>query len=293
VFDAPPPAAARRGPVPARAGLAVLAAAVAGAGLTWALQRPGPSSGPAVDSMALAASAPSAVASPASATLPAAPASAASAPIPAASTVDLSPQPLSLADWAPRDGDAWTALAQRWGLPLPPQADPCSVAAQRGLQCYRTSSGSLSLVRLIDRPVLLTLRRPGQPAALAALVALEEQQAVLMVDGQPRHVALAELAGAWRGEFVTFWRVPPGYAERADNSTPLREWLAARLAPASPSSAAASAPAPAWPELNRQVQAFQASQGLQPDGLIGPITLMQVNRAAGIAEPRLGLAPNH
>ncbi|WP_370656063.1 peptidoglycan-binding domain-containing protein [Klebsiella pneumoniae] len=44
---------------------------------------------------------------------------------------------------------------------------------------------------------------------------------------------------------------------------------------------------PGWPELTRQLQAFQASQGLQPDGRLGPITLMQVNRAAGIAEPRL------
>ena len=78
--------------------------------------------------------------------------------------------------------------------------------------------------------------------------------------------------------------MPPGYANRADDMRPLRSWLAAQLAP--PAGAAGSAP-PAGAELGRQVQAFQAGQGLQPDGRIGPITLMLINRATGVAEPRL------
>ncbi len=279
VFDTQLAAPARRR-APAAVGLAVLAAAFAGAGLTWALQRP-----PKAGTAAVAAGEPASAASAASTA-----ASAASQPAPAASSVEPAVEPLRLADWTPRDADAWAALAQRWGLPLPAQADPCSVAAQRGLQCYRSGSGSLSLIRLIDRPVLLTLQRPGEPPALAALVGLDASQATLMVDGAPRRVTLQELAGAWRGEFTTFWRVPPGYANRAENTGPLRDWLTRQLASlpgaAAPASAAASA-VPSLTELTHQVQAFQASQGLQPDGLVGPITLMQINRAAGVAEPRL------
>ncbi len=290
VFDVQPPPS-RRGFAPIRIGLAVLAAAVAGAGLTWALQRRSQDArGHAADAAASTASFPASAASAASVA-----ASAASQPASAAGTTEPAPEPLQLADWTPRDADAGAALAQRWGLPLAPQVDPCTAAAQRGLQCYRSSSGSLSLIRLIDRPVLLTLQRPGQPPALAALVGLDSEQATLMVDGRPRRVALSDLAGAWRGEFTTFWRVPPGYAGRAENSGPLREWLAAQLASLSGASAnapvsAASAARPGLGELTRQVQAFQASQGLQPDGRIGPITLMQINRAAGVAEPRLDAA---
>lgn len=291
VFDTPPAASGRRrGSAAAGVGLAVLAAAVAGAGLTWALQQSQAARHGDAGSAAAAASAASA-ADGASA-VPAA-ASAASPPVPAASSAAAAPEPLRLADWRPRDGDAWAALAQRWGLPLPGQADPCTAAAQRGLQCYRSSSGSPSLIRLIDRPVLLTLRRSGQPAALAALVGLDGQQATLVVDGTPRRVALAELAGAWRGEFTTFWRVPPGYAGRSDNAAPLRDWLATQLAgvpgTAAAAGTAASAP-PDWAAVTRQVQAFQASQGLQPDGRVGPITLMLINRATGVAEPRLDAA---
>ncbi|WP_457324669.1 ExeA family protein [Roseateles sp. P5_E11] len=287
MFDeqAAPPVPRRR-PVAAGIGVALLAAAIVGGWLAWRAQQAtmdGRLQKARAEGMAAAASAASAAA---------AAASAASQPASAASRTEPAPELLTLADWKPQDADAWAALAQRWGLPLPDKADPCTVAAQRGLQCYRSGSGSLSLIRLIDRPVLLTLQRPGHPAALAALVALDAQHATLVVDGTPRRVTLPELAGAWRGEFTTFWRVPPGYAERAENIVPLRNWLATQLAsvPGSAPSAPASAPAPGWPELSRQVQAFQASQGLQPDGRVGPITLMQVNRAAGIAEPRLDVA---
>ena len=39
--------------------------------------------------------------------------------------------------------------------------------------------------------------------------------------------------------------------------------------------------------LKSKVQSFQVAQGLKPDGLAGPITLMQLNRATGVDEPRL------
>jgi len=261
----------RRDPV--GLGLVVLAAAVAGAALAWALQQPQKApAGQGGKAPAAAASAASAAAS-----APAKPASAA-APL---------PELLHLVDWKANDADAWAALAKAWGLPLPAQADPCTVAAQAGLQCHRSTVGSLSLIRLIDRPVLLTLQRPGQPALLAALVGLDGQHATLVVDGKPRRVALPELATAWRGEFTTLWRVPPGYATRVENMGPLRDWLATQLAQVPGMAASAAASAPSLAELTARVQAFQASQGLQPDGRVGPITLMQINRATGIAEPRL------
>lgn len=289
VFDTP-----RGGPTRQRArrrdpvglGLVVLAAVLAGAGLAWALQQPWagrqrPDAVPVPAPPAAAASAASAASAVVAASAPASAASAAATPQPAR---------LRLADWTPDDAAAWQALADRWGLPLPAGTDACSTAQQRGLQCYRSTSGSLSLVRLIDRPVLLTLQRPGQPAALVPLVGLDAQDATILWAGQLRRLPLDELASAWRGEFATFWRPPPGYANRASNIVPLREWLGAQLtalqAPAGAASGA-SAPVPSWPELSRQIQAFQAARGLQPDGRVGPVTLMLINQAADVPEPRL------
>lgn len=288
VFDGAPAPITARSRAPAL--LALGGVLVAGA-LAWGWQhRAAP---PVVPSAVAAASSPaSAAARSASAAGAASAASAASAAAPAASA----PEPLRLADWSPDDAAAWQALAGRWGLPLPAQADACATAARHGLLCHRSNAGSLSLISLMDRPVLLTLQRPGERPALAALVGLDAQQATLVVDGRPRRITRADLASAWRGEFTTLWRPPPGYLNRADNVLPLRQWLATQLAqvpglpglPTAPASAA-SAP-PSWPELSRQVQAFQARQGLQPDGRVGPVTLMQINRATGVPEPRLDAA---
>jgi general secretion pathway protein A len=43
--------------------------------------------------------------------------------------------------------------------------------------------------------------------------------------------------------------------------------------------------------LKADVRAFQLAQGLPVDGRPGPLTYMQLNRAAGIAEPRLRTDP--
>lgn len=304
VFDAPA-ASPGRGLPRLGPSLAVLSAVVlVGAGLTWAVQTQSPAGRKqAASSAALLAATPSVLASAAASSVPAA-ASAAAPPASAASSAPSPERPvaelLQLADWTPSDAAAWAALAERWGLPLAPnEVKPCDAAALQGLQCYRSVSGSLSLIRLMDRPVLLTLQRPGQTPALAALVGLDGQELTLWVEGRPRRLALAELASAWRGEFSTLWRAPPGYAERAANAGPLREWLAGQLdalnrravpASAPVAAAAASAAVPGWAELSPRIQAFQASQGLQPDGRVGPITLMQLNRAAGVDEPRLAPA---
>lgn len=294
VFDtqAPPPGRKRRRRFdPVGVGLVVLAAALGGAGLAWWLlqQAPAGRSGRAGSAAAPAAAPQPRAATSRAASASAGPAASMPAPASAARSAGPAPTPLRLADWAPRDGDAWAALAQRWGLPPTPQGDTCTTAASQGLQCYRSASGSLSLIRLIDRPVLLTLQRPGQAPALAALVGLDAQEATLQVDGVPRRIALAELAGAWRGEFTTLWRMPPGYAARATHVAPLRAWLATQLAALPGAAAPASAPL-GWAELSHQIQAFQATQGLQPDGRLGPVTLMLINRAAGVPEPRLDAA---
>jgi general secretion pathway protein A len=49
----------------------------------------------------------------------------------------------------------------------------------------------------------------------------------------------------------------------------------------------AASDAPTDAAWKTQVANFQLSQGLRSDGLAGPTTFMQLNRAAGVDEPRL------
>src|SRR5262249_5650161 len=117
--------------------------------------------------------------------------------------------------------------------------------------------------------------------------------ATLLVGAQTLEVPLSVLTTAWRGDFTTFWRVPAGYGGSLSEGArgPLVDQLGARLA----AQQGASAPPASHPfdaTLKARVYAFQLAQGLTPDGVVGPTTLMQLNRASGVDEPWLGgLAP--
>ncbi|MDM4768159.1 AAA family ATPase [Pelomonas sp. SE-A7] len=222
------------------------------------------------------------------------PVAAASAPPPAVASAPASAvppfdpnAPLSLALRNERDG--WRELLSQWGQVLPEgeTGEPCAAVKQLGLQCLR-SEGGLAQLRLLARPALLSLIDGSGQRAYALLVRLDEESAELQAGGHSQRVGLAALSRQWRGEFALLWRVPPGYDGQA-RAEPLAGWLDQQLAKALGEAAAGDgSPRPFDAALQARVAAFQRAQGLRADGLAGPITLMQLNRAAGIAEPRLG-----
>jgi general secretion pathway protein A len=226
---------------------------------------------------------------PAAATATAAPAvdraSAVVAPAPAAAE-PAGPAPATTGSLAavvaaapPDEAAGWRALGLAWGVQLA-EADPCGDAALRRLQCYR-GRGGLGPVRQVDRPVMLRLPAPGGRTAHVVLSALGDGHARIEGGGIVADVPLPELARQWRGEFGTLWRQPEGSAV-AGGTAPDPEWLGARLA------AIDGAPPPGDDTaLRRRVFAFQLAQGLPPDGIAGPLTMMRLNRSGGVDEPRL------
>ena len=217
--------------------------------------------------------------------LAAAIASAAPAPEVAGSAVLLKP-PM-------RDEDqAWRQLAALWKFD-PADGSPCASATSASasppqVQCFK-GVGSLELLRQIGRPGILTLRDDrGQPS-YALLMGLSSLGVRLRLDGGvTQTIPPAVLAERWRGEFSMFWRAPEGYrgALSQGQSGPAVEALARQLA------RVRGEPVPArasefGPGLKAKVVAFQVGQGLQPDGVAGPTTFMQLNRALGVDEPRL------
>jgi general secretion pathway protein A len=182
--------------------------------------------------------------------------------------------------------DAWRELAPAWKLELD-ASDPCREALKLQVHCYRSSS-TLALIRQLGRPGIVTLYDDDNRPIFALLTGLSGRAATLRMGGTVQTVSLVSLAGMWRGEFATLWRAPPGYAPRAVETPPraLAEWLTTQLG-----GLTGAAPAPGGAAggaaLKSRVIAFQLAQGLKPDGLVGPTTLMQLNRAIGIDEPRL------
>lgn len=177
------------------------------------------------------------------------------------------------------EAQAWRGLAQRWGL-LIAIGDPCAAAATAGVLCWRGSDG-LGAVRQLGRPGLMVLRDGAGRTRYVELVALTDRTATLQANGSRWVLSLATLAPLWRGEFATLWRSPPGWRLPIDAAqpAPALAWLHVELDRA--------VPAAAGQALELQVRAFQVAQGLAPDGVVGPMTLMNLNRVAGVDEPRL------
>jgi general secretion pathway protein A len=182
--------------------------------------------------------------------------------------------------------EAWRELAREWNLSLA-NGDPCRLAMRSGVHCFKGDSG-MALIRKLGRPAILTLYDEAGRPAYALLVGLTEQSAFLRAGGVAQTVSLVALARTWRGDFATFWRAPPGYRDRiVDGQTgEAIDWLAAQLAKVQGQ--------PLQTRKNRfdaalkaRVYAFQFGQELRPDGLPGPETIMQLNRAASVDEPRL------
>ncbi len=276
VFDAAPPASAGRRRWPRRLLAGGAGAALLGAGAWLALAQQTaapPPPGPVAQVTGVPTAAPIA------------------APIAAPPAVQEVPA-ISLA-WG-READAWRDLARRWGQVLPTEAgdEPPCQALQRqpapGLQCFRSSAG-LGLLRLLDRPAILTLRDAAGRASHVSLLGLDERHALVQAGEQRQRVPLLALGRQWQGEFQTLWRVPPAYQGQVLPGPGL-DWLGQQLARVFD-----EAP-PRGPQiddaaLRARVAAFQRAQGLRSDGRAGPITLMQLNRVAGAAEPRLQPPP--
>ena len=182
---------------------------------------------------------------------------------------------------------AWRELATAWTLGLDDGGDPCAAAQRRQVQCFRTANSTLALIRQLDRPGILTLRDSKDRPVYALLTGLTDDAATLRFGSASRTVSLLSLATLWRGEFATFWRAPPEYAGKLVDagSGASAGWVSAQLAKLHHEPPVTTDVA--W---KAQVSAFQLSQGLKPDGLAGPTTFMQLNRALGVDEPRLRAA---
>ena len=278
------------------AGLAgfLLGAALLGV-LLWSMQR-----GQLRATSAPLSAMPAAVPARAASATPTSAAAGASMPRLAASAPTMSAELLSAADFNASfasgrrtQNEAWQALGQAWGLALDEQ-DPCRAALRQRVNCFTSNPASLALIRQLNRPGIVTLFDDKNRPTYALLTGLSEQTATLRLGEQSHKMSLPALAQIWRGEFATLWRAPDGYPDKSPSTSMklVNDWLAAQLSKvAGPPQVAQpgdrTATAPAEPALREKIYAFQLARGLTPDGQAGPLTLMQLNRAAGLDEPQL------
>ncbi len=301
VFDRPAAAAAASGarhlrervPRWAVAGLGAVAGAVALALAGWAAGTWGPVGKRTAAAPAPLAAPTTAASQPAAAsglaTAPAAGASAAASAAAAQRPVDALQQ--FLRAQGSDDASAWLALASAWGASVPDRADPCTSLPRAGVRCYRNPRAGLNLVRQLDRPVLVTLYPADAPDAPVTVVLrhLDGNLATLEGAGQRVRVPVEDLAEVWRGDLATLWRAPDAMPDKGEitDTAAGTAWLDAQLASRAAGGAGPERRAATPAQRQASIHRFQLAQGVVPDGRPGPLTLMLLNRATGVNEPRL------
>ncbi|WP_461517629.1 ExeA family protein [Porticoccus sp.] len=182
---------------------------------------------------------------------------------------------------------AYSALFRRWNIEYLPKVgvEPCQFAAGRQLGCM-SGQGNLPILLQLNRPSLLTLYDGAGRAYSAALIGVDEADVILILGGELRRVPLTSLSQWWYGEYQVLWQLPPGYIQplKKGSSGTAVVWLLQQLG----ETINADPVLRNFDEqLEQQVKLFQRGNGLIPDGVVGPRTIIALNNASGAELPRL------
>jgi general secretion pathway protein A len=120
------------------------------------------------------------------------------------------------------------------------------------------------------------------------IAGLEGSMARLVnADGETK-VPLTDIQLVWFEDFTLLWRTPPGYESpmRLGREGKAVVWLASQLAALQGETIVRQAGV-FDRELATRLRRFQMQQGLLPDGVAGPQTLIRLNRSLGLNAPLL------
>ena len=187
-------------------------------------------------------------------------------------------------------GMAYQALFRQWNLPYDEKSsgDPCRQAQTHGLRCL-TAQGGLNSLLTLNRPAVLTLFDDRGRQFYAVLSALHGQTATFMVGTEMRTVDLKEVEKKWLGDYTLFWRTPPDFRSplRPGQKGNMVLWLNKQLALLQGITDQPRKNLLYEGDLVAQLKKFQLSEGLVPDGIVGPQTIIRLNTFTTSGEPLL------
>jgi len=186
-------------------------------------------------------------------------------------------------------GSAYKTLFEKWGITddIQKTGKECLQAKKHGLYCMN-GLGNLQKIRRLNRPAVLKLFSKENEVFYAALTSIDSDNAVIHVDGRTITLSVEDIEKHWFGEYTLLWKVPPGYRR---NIYPgyrgqAVKWLHEQLEIAQ-GLTIQNVKDIYNRELVRQVKKFQLTQGLLPDGVVGPQTIIHLNNATSSREPVL------
>jgi general secretion pathway protein A len=185
---------------------------------------------------------------------------------------------------------AYQALSRQWGIPYDKKGsgDLCRQIQTQGLRCL-TAQGSLTNLLSLNRPAVLTLFDDRGRHFYTALSALHGQTATFVVGTETRTVNIQEVEKRWLGDYTLLWRTPPDFRSplRPGQKGSMVLWLSKQLALLQGKTDQPGKNLFYGDDLVAQLKKFQLSEGLVPDGIVGPQTIIHLNTLTSTGEPLL------
>jgi general secretion pathway protein A len=185
---------------------------------------------------------------------------------------------------------AYRALFKQWEIPYQPdgKSSPCRQATARGLRCL---SGSVSLNGLLrlNRPAVLKLFDEKNRAFFATLISYNDGLATFSVGDNSIVADADEIGRRWYGDYVLLWKTSLNYTGniRPGHSSRELAWIDRQLSLINGRKIHEGKDLIYDESLVKEVKKFQLTEGLVPDGVIGPHTLILLNNVSGSSGPAL------
>jgi general secretion pathway protein A len=185
---------------------------------------------------------------------------------------------------------AFQTLFTKWDIPYMPEMNgtACQHASTQGLRCMFTK-GSLGSLSKINRPAVLQLFDEQGSDFYATLISLSDESVTVVLGTETRTVPLHALNTQWLGNYILLWKIPPGYTGhiKPGDQGPVIPWIDQQIALVNKSKPLAREDMVFDEPLIARVRAFQLAEGLLPDGIVGPQTIIHLNTATGQGIPAL------
>ena len=174
-----------------------------------------------------------------------------------------------------------------WGVPYDPaRGEPCIQAQERGLRCLYQRRGTLSELRRVNWPAVLSLVTADGTEQPVVVTALGYDHARLVANGSTFELPLAELSYYWFGDHLLLWR--PGDAPARELTPGVDDdgvrWLRETLARLAGEPAATPLSTHYDDALEQRVRAYQRSHQLTVDGIVGARTQIAMLAELGLPD---------
>jgi general secretion pathway protein A len=179
-------------------------------------------------------------------------------------------------------------LLALWGAPYDAErGEPCMQALESALRCVYQRRGTLSELRRVNWPAILSLVTADGREHPVVVARLGYDYAQLVANGATFELPLAELSYYWFGDHLLLWR--PGDAPThdlapGDNEAGVR-WLRATLAKLAGEPARVDDASSVYDAvLEQRVRAYQRAHQLTVDGIVGARTQIAMSAELGLPD---------